>query len=46
MEAQDAVAICKGIINAAALAGETDVADIGARVKRAVRGYLDRPKDI
>lgn len=42
-EAQDAVAICKGLINAAALAGETDVDDIGERVFRAVNGYLDRP---
>ncbi len=42
-QAQDAVAICKGIINAAALAGESDAKDIGRRVTRAVSGYLDGP---
>lgn len=39
-EARDAVAIAKGIINAAAFAEETDGAALVARAERAVRGYL------
>ena len=38
--AQDMVAITKGMVDAAGLAGETDKADLLRRVKKAVYGYL------
>lgn len=39
-KAQDIVAMCKGMINSAALAGERDANAIGPRVEKAVLGYL------
>lgn len=39
-EAGDVVAIAKGMINAAAFAGETGGAKLVLRVERAIRGYL------
>jgi AcrR family transcriptional regulator len=38
--ARDAVAICQAIVNAAALAGETNRVSVGERVKKAIWGYL------
>lgn len=42
-KAQDIVAMCKGMINSAALAGERDADAIGPRVEKAVLGYLAIP---
>ena len=39
-EARDCVAIAKGLINAAALSGETGGPDLTARAERAILGYL------
>lgn len=39
--AQDLVAMGKGMIDAAGLAGETDAAALSARVRRAALGYLN-----
>lgn len=44
-EARDVVAIVKGLLNAAAFAGETGGAALVARCRRAVLGYLDRAKE-
>jgi len=41
--AQDCVAMARGIIDAAGLAGETDASAVKARVKRAIWGYLALP---
>lgn len=41
--AQDTVAIARAIVNAAALAGETDIDGIRARLLRAIAGYLWSP---
>tara|TARA_Y100000815_G_C13346072_1_gene502107 strand:+ start:1777 stop:2382 length:606 start_codon:yes stop_codon:yes gene_type:complete len=41
--ARDVVAICRAIVNTAALAGETDPTRIRERVLRAVIGYLRPP---
>jgi AcrR family transcriptional regulator len=41
--ARDVVAICRAIVNTAALAGETDPGRIRERVLRAVIGYLRPP---
>lgn len=38
--AQDVVAICNGMVNAAAIAGETDANSISRRLHKAVFGYL------
>ncbi|MFK5979236.1 MAG: TetR/AcrR family transcriptional regulator [Rhizobiaceae bacterium] len=40
-KAQDIVAMCKGMINSAALAGERDAGAISLRVEKAVLGYLE-----
>lgn len=42
VEAREVTAIAEGIVNAAALAGEPDAEAVGARVRRAVLGYLGR----
>ena len=42
-KAQDIVAMCKGMINSAALAGERDANAISPRVEKAVLGYLATP---
>jgi hypothetical protein len=39
--AADVIALCRGIIDAAALRGETDMASLVRRLGRAVHGYLD-----
>ena len=39
--ATDMIALCRGIIDAAALRGETDVNSLFSRLWRAVTGYLD-----
>lgn len=44
-EARDVVAIVKGLLNAAAFAGESGGAPLIARCRRAVLGYLDRAKE-
>lgn len=44
-EARDVVAIVKGILNAAAFAGEDGGAGLVARCRRAVLGYLDRAEE-
>lgn len=41
MAAADVIALCRGIIDAAALRGETDMASLARRLGRATRGYLD-----
>lgn len=41
--ARDVVAICRAIVNSAALAGETDTGRVRERVLRAVIGYLRTP---
>ena len=41
MAAADVIALCRGIIDAAALRGETDMASLARRLGRAVHGYLD-----
>jgi hypothetical protein len=41
--ARDVAAICRAIVNSAALAGETDIGRIRERVLRAVIGYLRPP---
>lgn len=40
-KAQDIVAMCKGMINSAALSGERDADAISPRVEKAVLGYLE-----
>lgn len=39
--AQDVIALSKGMINAAGIAGESDLNDLQQRVEKAVFGYLD-----
>ncbi|HCV3110351.1 TetR/AcrR family transcriptional regulator [Acinetobacter baumannii] len=39
--AQDVIALSKGIINAAGIAGESNLNDLQQRVEKAVFGYLD-----
>lgn len=39
--AQDVIALSKGMINAAGMAGESDLNDLQQRVEKAVFGYLD-----
>ncbi|CAI3159264.1 HTH-type transcriptional regulator RutR [Acinetobacter oleivorans] len=39
--AQDVIALSKGMINAAGIAGESNLNDLQQRVKKAVFGYLD-----
>ncbi|MDN8228997.1 TetR/AcrR family transcriptional regulator [Acinetobacter baumannii] len=39
--AQDIIALSKGMINAAGIAGESDLNDLQQRVEKAVFGYLD-----
>jgi len=39
--AQDVIALSKGIINAAGIAGEGDLNHLQQRVEKAVFGYLD-----
>lgn len=39
--ARDIIALSKGIINVAAIAGETDLKDLHSRVEKAVFGYLE-----
>ncbi|HAV5967238.1 TPA: TetR/AcrR family transcriptional regulator [Acinetobacter baumannii] len=39
--AQDVIALSKGMINAAGIAGESDLNDLQQRVENAVFGYLD-----
>lgn len=39
--AQDAIALSKGMINAAGIAGESDLNQLQQRVEKAVFGYLD-----
>ncbi|MDO7512531.1 TetR/AcrR family transcriptional regulator [Acinetobacter baumannii] len=39
--AQDVMALSKGMINAAGIAGESDLNDLQQRVEKAVLGYLD-----
>ncbi|MEG1056340.1 MAG: hypothetical protein RSF79_30385 [Janthinobacterium sp.] len=41
MAAADVIALCRGIIDAAALRGETDMASLARRLVRATCGYLD-----
>lgn len=41
MAAADVIALCRGIIDAAALRGETDMASLARRLGSATRGYLD-----
>jgi len=38
--AQDVIALTKGIINTAGIAGERDLNDLQQRVERVVLGYL------
>jgi AcrR family transcriptional regulator len=44
LAARDCVALARGMIDAAGEAGETDAAALAPRVRRAVRGYLGRPR--
>ncbi|ERH65432.1 hypothetical protein N173_10660 [Acinetobacter baumannii EGD-HP18] len=39
--AQDVIALSKGMINAAGIAGESDLNHLQQRVEKAVFGYLD-----
>jgi AcrR family transcriptional regulator len=44
LAARDCVALARGMIDAAGEAGETDAAALALRVRRAVGGYLGRPR--